>query len=176
MSAPPLTQFDALTMHEAFEDFEQAEPMKGVICQYGARAGAELAATPRIRWEPTNDSFQIVGGRKKFAIQPRGAGSTNKLSCIKSKHLCHAGATLYLYAGDDKLTEQLRARVVLAIEDTFGAEANCRIVGGNWNLARAQSTSAERYALHVVVALPIVRILPAANLASTSTTVIPEVA
>lgn len=171
---PPqrLGQFDTLTMHDAFDDFTATQPMMGVICQFGARAATELSATPRVRWEPTSDSYSIVGGRKKFDIQPRGAGQTNKLSCVSSKHLCDAGVTLYLYAGDDRLTEQLRARVVLAIEDTFGAEKNCRIVAGNWNLARAQSTSSERYALHIIVALPIVRILPAALLASAPITTI----
>lgn len=171
----PLGQFDKVTMHDAFEIFEGQESVKGVICQYGGQVEQQLAATPRVRWEPTNDHYHVVGGRRQFAIQPRGAGGTNKLSAVRSKHNREAGALLYLYAKDDQLTEQLISRVVLALEDTFCAEANCRFVGGGWNLARAQSASSERYALHIIVAIPMIRILPAANLASAPITTIPEV-
>ena len=174
MASPTPDRYDLRTMRDAYDAWKDSHYLVGVDAQFGGRISAELAATPRVRWEPTTDRYELVG-RATFADQPRGPGGTNKLSSVRSKHVRQAGVSLFIYGKDDSQTEDTIARVVLALEDCFGAEKNCAFVGGAWNLARAQSTNSERYSLHIVIPIPIIRILPAANVADEVLTTIPEV-
>lgn len=165
----PLGQFDRVTLHDAYECWRTEGPMRDILTQFGGRTEQQLTATQMVRWEPSQDSYSLVG-RDKFDVQPRGQSGLNQLSLVRSKHLRAAGVNLILFAKDDVLCEDLISRVVLSLESCFGSEANCRVLGGAWDLARAHSTSCERYVLRVVVALPVIRILPAALVASTPTT------
>ena len=67
MSADP-EQFDRRLMREAFDLFEQHEQMREVVCQYGARAEQQLAASPRVRWEPGRETFAGPVSRRSFAV------------------------------------------------------------------------------------------------------------
>lgn len=167
-------KFDARTMRAAFDLFAQSEHLLEVELQFGARDEKLLTGKPLVRWEPTQDQYVLVG-RSGYAVQPRGAAGLNQLSTVYSRHVRKAGVSLVIFGQDDEQAEDTIARVVLALEDTFGPEANCHLMGGTWKLARAHSTSCERYDLRVAIALPIVRILPAAPVAATPITPIAEV-
>ena len=96
-----------------------------------------------------------------MSIQPRPGGPTNKLAYVKAAHICAAGAVLLMFAADEVAVEELRSRAILALEDTFGAKANCEINGGRWILARDIGANADAYELSITIRLPIVRVLPA---------------
>lgn len=167
-------KFDFRTMRAAFDLWASNHHLVDVELQFGARDEKLLTAKPLVRWEPTQDTYVLVG-RSGYAVQPRGPGGLNQLSLVSSKHVRKAGVSLVIFGEDDEQAEDTIARVVLALEDTFGSEANCHLLGGAWKLARAHSTSCERYDLRLVLALPVVRILPAAPVAATPITPIAEV-
>lgn len=172
MSADP-EQFDRRLMREAFDLFEQHEQMREVVCQYGARAEQQLAASPRVRWEPGRETFAGPVSRRSFAIQPRGQGEQNQLSAVRSRYVRQASADLHLYGKTHRDVEELIARVVLALEDIFLTADNGRPVSGQWDLAREQSTAGEHYVLSIVLKLPVVRVQPAATAGSATTTEVP---
>ena len=154
------SNFDQRTMRDAWECWRSSEHLRDVLTIYGGREQQQAMATPRIRWEPTRDSFSIAA-RGEMSVQPRAVGDTNKQSYVKAKHVRSAGAVLLMYAVDEKGIEELLSRATLAIEETFGAKKNCQINGGDWILARDVATNADAYALSITVELPIVRVLPA---------------
>ena len=154
------SNFDQRTMRDAWECWRQSEHLRDVLTTYGGREQQQAMALPRIRWEPTRDSFAIAG-RGEMSIQPRPDGPTNKQSYVKTKYVRSAGAVLVMYAVDEKGIEELISRAILALEETFGAKKNCQINGGDWILARDAATNADAYALSITLEIPVVRILPA---------------
>lgn len=169
-----LGRYDTRTVLGSFELWRRSEYLVGINTQFGGRLESQLVGRPLIRWEPAADSYRQVG-RAETQIQPRGPGETNQLCTVRSKNLRDAGVTLVIFGETDDEAEEAIASAILACEHTFGASANCRVLSGSWKLARAYSTACERYELRIVLALPIVRILPAANTESVNTTPILEV-
>ena len=170
-----MSNFDQRTMRDAWECWRASQHLQGVLTTYGGREQQQAMALPRIRWEPTRDSFSIAA-RGEMSVQPRAVGDTNKQSYVKAKHVRSAGAVLLMYAVDEKGIEELLSRATLAIEETFGAKKNCQINGGDWILARDVATNADAYALSITVELPIVRVLPAvvAETVNITTTVLEQ--
>lgn len=158
-----MSRFDARTMRDAFRLFEEHEEMRGIVCQYGGRPEQQLAATPRIRWEPSRDTFAGPVARRTFAIQPRGEGEQNQLSGMSSRWVRQAGADLFLHGRTDEDVELLLPRVVIALEDVFIAAENGQPVSGTWDLAREHTKACDRYILSILIKLPMVRALPAAT-------------
>lgn len=156
-----LGQFDRRTVRELYDLWSRSQHLLDIETQFGARDEQVLTAKPLVRWEPTQDQYSL-GGRSANAVQPREPGGLNQLSTVRSKHLRKAGVSLLIFGSTDEEAEDAIARTVLALEQAFGAEANCAITSGTWKLARARSTSCERYELRIVLALPVVRVLPAA--------------
>lgn len=155
-----MSNFDQRTMRDAWECWRQSEHLRGVLTTYGGREQQQAMALPRIRWEPTRDSYSIAG-RGEMSIQPRAEGDTNKRSYVKTKHVRTAGAVLIIYAPDEKQIEELISLAILALEETFGAKKNCQVIGGDWILARDVATNADAYALSITVEIPVLRVLPA---------------
>lgn len=166
-----MSHFDHATIGACFAKFCAHDLIKhaGIIPVFGALGGQQLTATPCVRWEPEDESFDLVN-RRDFAEQPREPGNVNQLSAVHSKHKRGSVQALYLYAKDVDATEKLLARVVIALEKIFAAEKNCRFLRGRWLLSSAHGTSAERYRLDIELALPVLRIEPAAEAASTPIT------
>lgn len=169
-----VSHFDHANIGKCYERFRAHDLIVGgrVLCTFGALSAQQLRATPCVRWEPIGEVFQLVN-RRDFAEQPRGPGGVNQLSAVHSKHKRGSRQALYLYAKDVEATEQLLARVVLALESIFLAEANCRFIGGDWLLASQNETASERFRLDIELALPILRIEPAADAGSATFTEVP---
>ena len=170
-----MSNFDQRTMRDAWECWRQSEHLRDVLTTYGGREQQQAMALPRIRWEPTADSYSKAA-RGEMSIQPRPGGPTNKLAYVKAAHICAAGAVLLMFAADEVAVEELRSRAILALEDTFRAKANCEINGGRWILARDTATNADAYELSITIRLPIVRVLPAvvAETVNITTTVLEQ--
>ena len=169
------SNFDQRTMRDAWECWRSSEHLRDVLTTYGGREQQQAMATPRIRWEPTADGYSKAA-RGEMSVQPRPGGPTNKLAYVKAAHICAAGAVLTIFGVDEVTVEDLRSRAILALEDTFGAKANCEINGGRWILARDTATNADAYELSITIRLPIVRVLPAvvAETVNLTTTVLQQ--
>ena len=76
-----MSNFDQRTMRDAWECWRASEHLRDVLTTYGGREQQQAMALPRIRWEPTRDSFSIAG-RGEMSIQPREDGDTNKQSYV----------------------------------------------------------------------------------------------
>lgn len=168
-----MSYLDNDTIGACFERFKRHDLMRDKVeCVFGELVGQQASAKPLVRWEPTREAFSLCN-RRAFAEQPRGSESVNQLSAVHSKHVRGAGQSLYLYAKDVDATEILLARVVITLEKIFLAEKNCRLLNGDWLLSGKHTSSAERYRLDIEIALPVLRIEPAAAAESAPLTEVP---
>lgn len=155
-----MSRFDKHKLSQIFDAWSRHKLMLGILTSFGNLPANQLQAKPSVRWERTRDTFR-VSSRQEAVIHPRGPGKTNQLSVVESKLAVDQSVILVMSAVDDDAAEDLRTRCIIALQETLVAMPNYRVVSGDWLIDRAHNTYTERYALQIVVEVPIFAALPA---------------